>query len=303
MTAVVRIGTRGSELATTQAGHVRDAFIAAGLQAELVIITTDGDTSQRPVEEIGVGVFTQALREAMARGEVDCAVHSFKDLPTAADDRFVIAAIPTRKDPSEVLIAKGEATLDTLPDGAVIGTSAPRRIAQLKALNPSFDIRPLRGNIDTRIGRVHTVGDLDAVILAKAGLVRTGRDALISQTLDPAVFLPAPAQGALAVEVRADKPEIIAAARTFDSAATRLAVVAERSLLAALEAGCTAPVGVHSRFDGDYLYLTGGVFGLDGARQEVLTLSSRVEHVDAAKALGHHVAQELIDRGAAQLMA
>ena len=189
------IGTRGSMLATTQAGHVRDALIAAGYPAELTIISTPGDRSQAPVERIGVGVFTQALREALHDGDCDIAVHSFKDLPTSPDLRFHLV-VPPRADAREALIARDNHTLDTLPHGARVGTSAPRRISQLLALRPDLDIQPLRGNIDTRMGRVGQ--DLDAVILACAGLERVGMLDRATQCFDPHIIMPAPAQGALA---------------------------------------------------------------------------------------------------------
>ena len=167
-----QIGTRGSKLATTQAGHVRDWLIDAGFDSELHIVTTAGDTNMAPVERIGVGVFTQALREALYSGECDIAVHSFKDLPTAEDDRFRLV-IPQRQDSREVLVARDGMSLMQLPEGARVGTSAPRRISQLAALRPDLEIRPLRGNIDTRMSKV-TDGELDAVVLAYAGLLRGG---------------------------------------------------------------------------------------------------------------------------------
>ena len=169
--SVIRIGTRGSLLATTQAGTIRDQLIGLGHPAELVIISTAGDRSDQPVAEIGVGVFTAALREAIADGRVDMAVHSYKDLPTAVDDRFVIAAVPPREDARDALVARDGMVLGELPTGSVIGTSSVRRAAQLRALGLGLEIRPLRGNLDTRLNRVSS-GDLDAVVVARAGLAR-----------------------------------------------------------------------------------------------------------------------------------
>lgn len=199
---MLQIGTRGSKLATTQAGHVRDWIIAAGAQAELKIVKTEGDVNMAPVERIGVGVFTQKLREALAAGQCDVAVHSFKDLPTAADERFHLV-IPKRADNREALIARDGMNLDQLPEGARVGTSAPRRISQLLALRPDLDIRPLRGNIETRMGKIDE-GELDAVVLAYAGLIRNGYQDKATQVFATDEVMPAPAQGALAVEVRAD---------------------------------------------------------------------------------------------------
>lgn len=166
---MIRIGTRGSLLATTQAGVVRDALIALGHPAELVTITTAGDRSSGPIESLGVGVFTTALREAMEEGRVDAAVHSHKDLPTADDPRFAVAAIPVRNDPRDAVVARDGLVLGELPPGSLVGTSSPRRAAQLRALGLGLEIRPLRGNLDTRLNRVSS-GDLDAIVVARAGL-------------------------------------------------------------------------------------------------------------------------------------
>jgi hydroxymethylbilane synthase len=239
---VIRIGTRGSLLATTQAGFIRDALIANGHPAELVIVATAGDQSSAPIAEIGVGVFTAALREAVVDGVVDMAVHSYKDLPTASDPRFDIAAIPPREDARDALVARDGMVLGELPAGSTIGTSSPRRAAQLRALGLGLEIRPLRGNLDTRLNRVSS-GDLDGVVVARAGLARIGRLDAVTESLEPVQMLPAPAQGALAVECRAGDSELVAVLAELDDADTRAAVTAERALLAELEAGCSAPVG------------------------------------------------------------
>lgn len=294
-----QIGTRGSKLATTQAGHVRDWLIDAGFDSELHIVTTAGDTNMAPVERIGVGVFTQALREALYRGECDIAVHSFKDLPTAEDDRFRLV-IPQRQDSREVLVARDGMTLMQLPEGARVGTSAPRRISQLAALRPDLDIRPLRGNIDTRMSKV-TDGELDAVVLAYAGLLRGGYEDRASDIFDPELFMPAPAQGALAIEAVAGTEAAAALDAVVDEQATA-AALAERAVLARLEAGCTAPVAATSRWNGDQLTVRGGVFALDGSRQLTATASGTA--VDAAEAaeLGARVSDELFAQGAADLL-
>ncbi len=307
MTGVVKIGTRGSLLATTQADTVRVALAAAGVEAELVIVKTAGDLSAAPVQTIGVGVFTAALREALADGTVDIAVHSYKDLPTAADERFTIAAIPAREDPRDALVARDGLVLGELPADAKVGTSAPRRIAQLRALGQGLDVRPLRGNLDTRIGKVAS-GELDAVIVARAGLARIGRLDVVTEALDPVQLLPAPAQGALAVECRSGDTDLAASIATLDDAQSRAAVAAERGLLAELEAGCTAPVGAIAEVvesideDGrifDELSLRGCVAAIDGSDT---IRASIVGSPDRAEELGRELARELLDLGARELV-
>ncbi|MBK4139199.1 hydroxymethylbilane synthase [Corynebacterium macginleyi] len=299
-----QIGTRGSKLATTQAGHVRDWLIDAGFSSELHIVTTAGDINMAPVERIGVGVFTQALREALYRGECDIAVHSFKDLPTAADERFRLV-IPQRQDSREALVARDGLSLMQLPEGARVGTSAPRRISQLAALRPDLEIRPLRGNIDTRMSKV-TDGELDAVVLAYAGLLRGGYEDRVSDIFDPEIFMPAPAQGALAIEAVAGTEAAAALDALVDVRATA-AALAERAVLARLEAGCTAPVAATSRWNGDQLTVRGGVFALDGSRQLTATaagtaVGTAVVTAEEAMELGAQVSDELFAQGAADLL-
>ena len=293
---MLKIGTRGSLLATTQSGHVQEWLKSAGYEAELHIVTTHGDVNMAPVERIGVGVFTQALREAVAGGECDIAVHSFKDLPTAADPRFDLV-VPQRQDAREALVARDGLTLQELPEGARVGTSAPRRISQLKALRPDLDIRPLRGNIDTRMGKV-TGGELDAVLLAYAGLVRANYADRATEVFDPEVFMPAPAQGALAIEAVKATPAAEAIAQLADSTATA-AAQAERTVLSRLEAGCTAPVAATSHWEGEQLVVRGGVFALDGSRQLIAQASGPVVQ---AQELGRAVSEELFAQGAADLL-
>ena len=305
---MIRIGTRGSLLATTQAGTIRDELIALGSAAELVIISTEGDRSAQPVAEIGVGVFTAALREAIADGRVDMAVHSYKDLPTAPDARFVIAAIPPRQDPRDALVARDGLVLGELPAGSVIGTSSVRRGAQLRALGLGLEIRPLRGNLDTRLNRVSS-GDLDAIVVARAGLARIGRLGDVTETLDPVQMLPAPAQGALAVECRAGDSGLAGLLAGLDNPDTRAAVTAERTLLAELEAGCSAPVGaiaeVVDSIDDDgrvflELSLRACVAAVDGS--DVIRASG-IGTPDRAAELGLSVAAELFELGAREVMA
>ncbi|WP_257159057.1 hydroxymethylbilane synthase [Corynebacterium cystitidis] len=292
---MLKIGTRGSKLATTQAGHQRDAINAAGYESELHIVTTAGDVNMAPVERIGVGVFTAALREALYAGECDIAVHSFKDLPTAYEPRTHLIT-PVREDRREALIARDGLTLDTLPEGARVGTSAPRRISQLKAHRPDLGIQPLRGNIDTRMGKV-TSGELDAVVLAYAGISRVGMSNVATQVFEPTVLMPAPAQGALAVEARVDDQEARAAIDVLADHDVLKTVTAERTVLATLEAGCTAPVASYADLDGDTLTLHAGVFALDGSRQLVHHASGR-----DPVSLGQHVAKALLEQGAASII-
>ena len=304
---MIRIGTRGSLLATTQSGIVRDALRERGHDAELVVVATDGDLSSAPIAEIGVGVFTTALRDALAAAEIDVAVHSYKDLPTAEDPRFVIAAIPTRADARDALVARDGLVLGELPAGSAIGTSSVRRAAQLRALGLGLEIRPLRGNLDTRLNRVSN-GDLDAVVVARAGLARIGRLGDVTETLEPVQMLPAPAQGALAVECRAGDTGLAELLAELDDADTRAAVTAERALLSELEAGCSAPVGAIAEVvesideDGNVfeeLSLRGCVAALDGS--DVIRASG-IGKTGRARELGLSVAAELFELGARELM-
>ncbi|MGD8149242.1 hydroxymethylbilane synthase [Ornithinimicrobium sp. Y1694] len=253
MTPVLRLGTRASALATTQSTWVADRLRAAGHHVELVHVRTEGDASRASLSEIGgTGVFAAALRRALRDGEVDLAVHSLKDLPTAPEPGLSIAAVPEREDPRDVLVARDGLTLDALPEGSTIGTGSPRRAAQLAVARPDLRVVDIRGNVDTRIGYVRS-GELDAVILARAGLARLGRLDDATDTLGLELMLPAPGQGALAVECRSGEgSESDARLHTglreiLEHPPTRRAVDAERAVLAALEAGCTAPVAALAR--------------------------------------------------------
>ncbi len=309
---VLLIGTRGSTLASTQAGHVRDGVLDSGARAELHFVHTPGDASQKaqtPVANIGVGVFTETLRTALANGECDIAVHSFKDLPTAPDTRFR-TVVPERVDPREVLISVDNQSLQELPSGAKVGTSAPRRVSQLKAVRSDLEILPLRGNVGTRMSRVGQ--DLDAVILARAGLERIGELDRAAESIDPQLIKPAPAQGALSVEVRADDEEAWNAVKHLDHVPSHARAVAERAVLSTLEAGCTAPVAAYSTLEEDSegqhtLTLTGGAYALDGSRRVEETITVPIDlrerwHSDAESA-GRSVGRALLTAGAADIMA
>jgi hydroxymethylbilane synthase len=296
----LRLGTRGSALATAQSGMVAAALSErSGREVELVEIATAGDLSSAPITQLGgTGVFVSALREALLAGEIDLAVHSYKDLPTAPADGLVIAAVPEREDPRDVLVARDSLTLATLPAGARVGTGAPRRVAQLNALKAGLTCVPIRGNVDTRIRKVAS-GEVDAVVLAFAGINRLGRINEITDVLDPELVLPAPAQGALAIECRADDTAVVELISALDDAETRAAVVAERSLLAALEAGCSAPVGAFARIEKDQVHLDGAVIALDGSAAVRLTASGPLHNADS---IGRRLAAELLDAGATTLM-
>lgn len=302
MTAI-RLGTRASVLARTQSGQVAD-MIGRTLrrEVELVAISTQGDRTSAPLASLGgTGVFVSALRDALITGEIDVAVHSLKDLPTAPAPGVALAAVPTREDPRDALVARDGLTLGELPPGATVGTGSPRRTAQLHALGLGLDVRPIRGNIDTRLATV-TSGALDAVVLARAGLARIDKQHLITETIDPLQMLPAPGQGALAVETRSDDPLGLALA-LIDDSATRAAVTAERALLATLEAGCSAPVGALAEVvEGDCgpeLWLRAIALSSDGALSVRRTLSGRL---DASVELGQNLAALMLDEGAADLI-
>jgi hydroxymethylbilane synthase len=304
-TATLRLGTRASQLARTQSQAVADALTAAsGVPVELVHISTEGDRSAAAITQLGgTGVFVTAIRQALLEGTVDVAVHSYKDLPTAPEPGLVIAAVPPREDPRDALVARDRLTLGELPAGARVGTGAPRRMAQLRALGLGLEVVPIRGNVDTRMARV-VPGDLDAVVLARAGLARLGRLGAITEVLDPLQVLPAPAQGALAVECRADDERTLQLLAALDDPGTRAAVLAERTTLAALEAGCSAPVAAHAELaegdDGLELYLRASVTAIDGSDG---VRGSLTGPVGDAERLGRELAADLLDRGAAALMA
>jgi hydroxymethylbilane synthase len=306
-TDVLRIGTRRSPLAMTQARIVADALTAAGRSVELVPVTTFGDTSSQALAQIGgTGVFVNGLRDALLAGTVDIAVHSLKDLPTLDPDGIVLAAVPTREDPRDALVARDGLTLGELPPASRVGTGSPRRTAQLRALGLDLDVVPVRGNVDTRLRFVED-GELDAVVLARAGLARLDRLDAVTEVIDPIQMLPAPGQGALAVECRVETTardaEIASALHRLDDAASRLAVTAERTLLATLEAGCSAPVGAYGEAaEGEQfpeLYLRAAVISVDGTASVRLSATGPLD--DAAE-IGRRLAVELLDEGAAQLM-
>lgn len=289
-----------------QSTWVAEQLEAAGHPTQLVAVETPGDQSSAPIAEIGVGVFTSAVREALVNDEVDVAIHSCKDLPTEPDPRLSLAAVPVREDPRDALVARDGLTLGELPPGSVVGTGSPRRASQLRAAGLGLEVRGIRGNVDTRMRKV-TDGELDAVVLARAGLARVGRLSVITETLDPLQMLPAPAQGALAVECRVDDVDTEHLLQSvLDDQASRAAVAAERAVLARLEAGCHAPVGalaevVEDLDDDGRVALRLSLRGVVATDDDVLVRASATGETTAAEQLGLELADELLEARAALL--
>jgi hydroxymethylbilane synthase len=301
----LRLGTRGSPLALAQAGQVaRQLRERCGRAAVLVTVATPGDTSTAPIERLGTtGVFTTTLREALLRGSVDFVVHSGKDLPTAPVPGLQVAAFPAREDPRDALVWPGGTSLDALPPGARIGTGSPRRAALLRAAGRQLQIVPMRGNVDTRLRKLAN-GEVDALVLAMAGLARLGLLDAVAMPLDPSPFMPAPAQGVLAVECRTDDPVTAAQLRTLDHAPTRAAAITERGFLAALGVGCTAPVGALAEVTTKTgaepaVRLSGLIAALDGSS----VIRAQMTGVAGdGEALGHRLAHILLEHGGAALV-
>lgn len=294
----MKLGTRGSALALAQS-----RAIAEKLGAEVVVIESEGDRSTESLALMGgTGVFVTTLRAALLNNEVDVVIHSFKDLPTAPAEGLAIAAVPARADARDALCARDGFTLDTLPEGAKVGTGSPRRRAQLAARRPDLEVVDIRGNVDTRLSRVGSDDAeraLDAVVLAAAGLARLGRADAITQHLELAWWPTAPAQGALAVETRAGETSIAA---KLDHRPSHVAAEAERGVLARLEAGCSAPIAATAFLEDGMMFLTARVYALDGSAQ--LTASHALypaDSKDPAGELSTRVATELLDNGAADL--
>jgi hydroxymethylbilane synthase len=295
----LRLGSRKSAMAIVQSRQVADMITErTGRQVEIVGLTTLGDVSRAQLSQIGgTGVFVSALRDALLGGEVDLAVHSLKDLPAGAAKGIALAAVPPRDDPRDALVARDGAKLADLPPGARIGTGSARRAAQLLGMRGDLRCVPIRGNDDTRLRKV-TEGEVDAVVLACAGLARIGYSGAITQVFELDEMLPAPGQGALAVECRDGEPELAALLATANDEASMAAAVAERSLLEALAAGCSAPVGGYAAGTSQ-LMMRAVVLSPDG------TLALRA-HGSApaadARRLGQDLAAELLRRGAAELV-
>ena len=310
MSGVIRVGTRGSALAMAQTRQISERLAAAAkAEIELVPITTQGDTSRASLASIGgTGVFAAALREALLAGECDLVVHSLKDLPTAEHEGLRLGAVPKRADARDALCARDGFKLATLPEGARVGTGSPRRIAQLGAARPDVVAVDLRGNIDTRLGTVES-GELDAVLLAAAGLGRLGRSDAVTDLLPLGDWPTAPGQGALALEVRRETGDrsLERALEAVDHKTTRATVLAERLVLAGLEAGCSAPIGATAFMEDELLFLTATVYSADGARRIVSSHAATPESrsaadlADAAREVAERAVAELLGNGAAEL--
>lgn len=303
-TTTLRLGTRRSTLALAQSTTVAEALRRNGHDVDLVEVVTEGDRSNAALATMGgTGVFVTELRRRLLDGDIDLAVHSLKDLPTQPSPGLVVAAIPPREDPRDALVSREGATLAELAAGSRVGTGSPRRAAQLLALGLGLDVVPIRGNVDTRLRRVSD-GEVDAIVVAAAGLARLGRLQDATEILDPGQMLPAPGQGALAIECRAEDEVLRDLLAILDDAQTRAAVTAERTLLAALEAGCSAPVGALADVavgddDDDEIYLRAVVAATDGSH--TIRLSATGPSGDP-EGLGHRLAGDLLDAGAAGLI-
>ena len=299
--SALRLGTRASALARWQTAHVVALLHALDpdLAIETVELSSPGDElPEVPIEHMdGVGFFTSTLERALLAGEIDVAVHSFKDLPVEGSPDLVVAAVPPRAPAEDALCGRDRLTLAGLPAGARVGTSSARRTAQLRALRPDLACVPLRGNVPTRLERVAR-RELDAVVLARAGLERLGLAAHITEVFPLARVLPAPAQGALAVQARAADAALVRRLGALDDADARRAVEAERALLHALGGGCSVPVGAHATASGARVALEAGVFDLDGGP----AVRARVEAADAASA-GTGAARRLLAAGAGTILA
>ncbi|TDQ54918.1 hydroxymethylbilane synthase [Actinorugispora endophytica] len=308
--APARLGTRRSTMATNQSRMVADAITErTGVPVELVLITSFGDVTKAHLTQLGgTGVFVNALRDELLDGGVEFAVHSLKDLPTAPADGLVLAAVTERDDPRDALCARDGLKFADLPAGAAVGTGSPRRVAQLTTLRPDLRYVPIRGNAETRLGKVAS-GELDAVVLAHAGLRRVGRLDDVTDVFEPEQMLPAPGQGALAVECRlADAEGALGYLSAVDHPATRAAVTAERVVLAELEAGCAAPVGAYAEFTAEgLLRLRAAVVSTDGTQsvrmERTAEAAATADGVRDAAELGRALAREMIAAGADRIVA
>ena len=301
-TGTLRIGTRGSRLALWQAQHARALLQRAwpGLATDLVVIRSQGDRQPGAIKPPpGGGFFTAALTEALREGDVDLAVHSLKDLPTAPQPGLTIGAIPRRGAVADVLVSRDGLSLARLAMGAVIGTGSPRRVAQLRHHRPDLEFVPLRGNVHTRVRRLlEADSPCDALVLAEAGLLRLGLESCISERLSPELMLPPPGQGALALQCRDEDP-LLRLLAPLDHAPTRQAVNAERSFLTDLASGCSAPVASLATVVDERLKLRGRVLAADGSRMIELTLEDSMNN---DQRLGQRLAEMALGQGAADLV-
>jgi hydroxymethylbilane synthase len=302
--SALRIGTRGSKLALWQAEHLREALaVRCGVDAEIVIVKTAGDVNAAaPVEQLGTGVFTAELEQALIDGRADIAMHSMKDVPTDFSAACRIECVFKREDPRDVLISSTGAGLASLAAGSRIGTSSLRRASQLRRARPDIEILEIRGNVDTRLRRLDE-GAYDAIVLARAGVVRLGLEARITEVLSPDVVLPAVGQGALAAEYLAVRAEEFRFVRELSDRATALAVEAERGLQRELQGGCRLPLGAWARFVGDDLVIDAVVLAENGEREIRGGGRAACKTYAEALTLGATVAREMLGSGAGELLA
>jgi hydroxymethylbilane synthase len=295
---LIRIGSRGSQLALWQANHIADALRGLGHEVSIEVIRTTGDRMQNiAFASVGAkGMFTREIEEALQANTIDLAVHSLKDLPTELGEPFTLAAIPQRADPRDVLVSERYASFDALPAGAVVGTSSLRRQAQLRARRPDLEYVEFRGNVDTRLAKL-TQGKADAIILAAAGLDRLQKTGVIRERFAPEVLCPAPGQGALAIECRAGDESIHAALLPLEDPDTRHAITAERQCLAALGGGCLVPIGAYCHRTGDEWSLRAVVASPDGRQM----IRAERTHTNP-ELLGEELAQQLLDQGAGAIL-
>ena len=303
---ILRVGTRGSQLARTQTGHVRSQLCDLGYDAQEVILATRGDQQQTvPIAQIGNdGVFVRELEKALLEKRIDMAVHSLKDLPTAMTSGLEFACVPPRATPFDVLVSRDGTKLRNLPEGARVGTASVRRRIQVQAIRPDVKVVPIRGNVDSRLNRLEN-NELDAVVLAAAGLERLGHAERITEVLRPPVFWPAVAQGALVIQINSANHHVREILRPIHHSESYLATVAERALLSALAGGCLAPIGSWGRFEeGKELSLGGCVLSDRRGKIETVTAtcSSKVGDSESAMLLGRQVAAELLNQGAQPLL-
>lgn len=301
--SAIRVATRGSLLALTQTGMVVDMLKETnpGLAFELQTFKTVGDkVLDVALSQIGSkGLFTKELEEALLDGRADLAVHSLKDMPTELPPGLVLGCIPEREDPRDVVITRDATPFEELPAGALVGTSSLRRVAQLRAQRPDLQYVPIRGNVDTRLRKLEE-GQVDALVMAAAGLHRAGFAAKITEYLDPAYCLPAPGQGALAIEIRESDARIGQIVSRIHDTATALEVMAERALLARLEGGCQVPIAAHAVFDRGHLHLEGLIASPDGSR--VIRYEAEGD-AGRARTLGQQVAEWLLAHGGQEILA
>ena len=295
---MIRIGSRGSQLALWQANHIADTLRGLGHEVSIEVIRTTGDRMQNVAfASVGAkGMFTKEIEEALLAGSIDLAVHSLKDLPTELGSAFTLAAIPRRADPRDVLVSESYGSFDALPQGAVVGTSSVRRQAQLRARRPDLQYVEFRGNVDTRLAKL-AQGKADAIILAAAGLDRLQRAEVIRERFAPEVLCPAPGQGALAIECRSGDDAMHAALQPLEDTDTRQAITAERACLAALGGGCLVPIGAYCHRDGDELMLRAVVASADGRQM----IRAERRHADPVW-LGESLAQQLLEEGAGAIL-